>query len=183
MAVPLSFGVASVATALAPWYYGSKFMVVGQLLILESPVILIIGWSNALGQQYLMPTKQIKKYTWSVVFGAIANIIVNVPLIMFLGVKGATIATLISEVVVTGYQLLSVHSQVSYRMLFNDLPKYLISGIIMFIVVYNLNISMRISIFSLVLQVAEGILVYIGMILTLQPRILSEASNILSKRK
>ncbi|VDG17581.1 flippase [Lactobacillus koreensis] [Lactiplantibacillus mudanjiangensis] len=183
IAVPLSFGIAAVATALAPWYYGSKFAVVGQLLILESPVVLIIGWSNALGQQYLMPTKQIKKYTWSVVFGAIANIIVNVPLIIVFGVKGATLATLISEVVVTGYQLISVHSQIDYRRLFSDLPKYLISGIVMFIVVYNLNVSMKISIFSLILQVVEGMLVYLGMILILQPKIILEINGILSRHK
>lgn len=180
IAMPLAFGVAAVATALAPWYYGSKFAVVGRLLIFEAPIIVVIGWSNALGQQYLMPTKQIKKYTWSVILGAIVNIFVNVPLIMLLGVQGATLATVLSEFVVTGYQLYSVRSQISYRILFSDLFKYFCSGLIMFLVVYNFNINMKISFISLMIQVIEGVLVYVGMILVLQPKIISEVKRVLS---
>lgn len=179
IAVPLSFGVAAVATALAPWYYGDKFIAVGRLLMIESPVILIIGWSNVLGQQFLMPTRDIRHYTSSVTAGAIVNVIINVPLILWLGVEGATFAMVISEIVVTGYQFWIVRHIFSFSLLFENLAKYLFSGLIMFLLVYELNLAMQISIVSLLLQVVEGMLIYVGCLLILQPSTIENIKGIL----
>lgn len=108
ISIPLTFGIAAVATTLAPWFFGKSFTSVNSLLIIEAPVIVLIGQSNVIGQQYLLPTKNMRTYTASVVIGAIVNIILNIPLIILWGVKGAMFATLLSELVVTTYQLIMV---------------------------------------------------------------------------
>lgn len=179
IAFPLAFGVAATATALAPWFFGASFSSVGSLLIIESPIILFIGWSNVIGQQYLIPTHQVKQYTQSVTVGAVTNIILNVPLIIFGGVRGAAIATLVSELVVTVYQLYVVRKQLTTWKLFSNFWKYLFAGGIMFCAVYKLNLVMRISVGSIAEQIVEGGLIYIGLLLILQPSLINDVRYIL----
>ncbi|ANN49532.1 flippase [Levilactobacillus brevis] len=182
IAIPLGFGLGGIATTLAPLYFGHDFTISGLLLIIEAPVIILIGWSNVIGQQYMMPTEQVPKYTRSVVLGAIVNIVLNVPLITYLGVVGAPIATVAAELAVTVYQLYSVRRQLEVRLLFTDLHKYLISGTIMLAVVYILNINMAATVINLGLQVIVGAIVYGGGLLLLRPRLVLEGkSMILSK--
>lgn len=182
VAIPLGFGLAGISTTLAPLYFGHSFTISGLLLIIEAPVIILIGWSNVIGQQYMMPTEQVPKYTRSVVLGAIVNVVLNVPLIACLGVIGAPIATVSAELAVTVYQLYSVHRQLKLRLLFTDLHKYLISGIIMFGIVYILNISMPETIVNLMLQVIIGTITYVGLLLVLRPKLVLEGKNmVLSK--
>ncbi|RRK09273.1 flippase [Lactiplantibacillus garii] len=182
LAIPLTFGIAAVATTLAPWYYGEQFAIVGRLIIIESPVAILIGWSNVIGLQYLMPLKRVKSYTKSVTYGAIINIVINIPLIVSLGVNGATIATVISESVVTGYQFWVVRHDIRFSRLFVDAWKYFVAAIIMFIVVYLLNCMMVISIGSLTAQIVEGILIYIGVLLVLQASIIVDGLQLLGKK-
>ena len=172
ISIPMAFGIASVATALAPWFFGKAFTSVNILLIIESPVIILIGQSNVIGQQYLLPTKQMSTYTTSVVLGAITNIVINIPLILRWGVYGAMVATLLSELTVTLYQLIMVRKSLRISSLFVNFFKYLIAGVTMFIPVYILNITMNISTLNLILEILVGLLIYVGVLLILQPSII-----------
>lgn len=181
LAIPLTFGIAAVATTLAPWYYGDKFAIVGHLIMIEAPVAVLIGWSNVMGLQYLMPLKRVKAYTKSVTYGAIVNILINIPLIITMGAAGATVATVVSEIVVTGYQFWVVREDIGFSKLFNDAWKYFIAAFGMFIVVYSLNSIMIISIGSLIGQIIEGMLVYAGILMLLNASILKEGIHLLKR--
>lgn len=183
LALPLMFGLAATANSLVPLYYGPKFSIVSQLIMIEAPVALLIGWSNVIGLQYLMPLKRVKDYTASVTYGALANIVINVPLILTLGVSGATIATVVSEVVVTAYQLFVIRDMVSYRNLFADGWKFLLAAVAMFIPVFWLNSTMSVSAISLALQVTLGIGIYFGILSILKPDILREGLYYLKSRQ
>lgn len=182
IAVPLGFGIAAVATTLAPLYFGHDFTISGLLLIIEAPVIILIGWSNVIGQQYMMPTEQIPQYTKSVVVGAIVNVVLNVPLIMFLGVSGAPIATVVAELTVTVYQLYSVRKQIKLASLFTDFYKYFVAGVIMFLLVFELNLTMAATVINLILQVITGMVCYSGILLILRPRLVVEGKNMILKK-
>ncbi|VDG23465.1 polysaccharide biosynthesis protein [Lactobacillus plantarum subsp. plantarum ST-III] [Lactiplantibacillus mudanjiangensis] len=171
ISIPMACGIAGISTALAPWFFGRKFSSVGSLLIIEAPVIVFIGLSNVIGQQFLLPTKQVKQYTRSVVLGAVVNVIINVPLILTLGVKGAMLATVTSEFAVTIYQLFVVKQTLQWSRLFENVWKYLLAGVLMFIAVFLLNGVMKITVVSLSEQIVEGMLIYLGVLLILQPRI------------
>lgn len=69
MAYPMMFGLAAISLTLAPKYYGSGYGPVGQAMFIESVVILMIGWSNVLGVQYLLPIHKQKEFTVSVTLG------------------------------------------------------------------------------------------------------------------
>ncbi|KFL89047.1 Membrane protein involved in the export ofO-antigen teichoic acid lipoteichoic acid [Lactiplantibacillus plantarum] len=175
IAIPMALGVAAVATTLAPLFFGRAFGAVDRLLMIEAPVIILIGMSNVLGQQFLLPTKQTKTYTISVTIGALVNIACNIPLIWFWGVAGAMCATLISEVCVTGYQLFITRHVLHAQSLFTGIWKYTLAGGLMFTFVFRLNVTMTASYLNLCLQIGVGVLLYLGLILLLQPPVLRNA--------
>ncbi|MFT8406303.1 polysaccharide biosynthesis C-terminal domain-containing protein, partial [Liquorilactobacillus nagelii] len=149
LTVAMMFGLAGLSLHLGPYFYGRGFQPVGLAMLLEAPVILLIGWSNAIGTQFLLPTNHNKEFTTSVILGAGVNVIINFPLIYFGGLNGAILATVISETCVTGYQLWVVRKMISFHLLFLNLPKYLIAGVLMFIPVFWINNSVHTSILSI----------------------------------
>ena len=149
LSVPMMFGLMAVAKKFVPLFFSNKFRAIIPLMQMESIVILIIAWGSALGVQYLLPTNQNKSYTLSVVLGAIVNIVINVPLILFLGAFGSTIATVCSEMAVSGYQLFAIRQQISYKKLFHDFGKYMLAGFLMFVCVVFLDNKLSCSWISL----------------------------------
>ncbi|MFT8723979.1 MAG: polysaccharide biosynthesis C-terminal domain-containing protein [Liquorilactobacillus nagelii] len=183
LTVAMMFGLAGLSLHLGPYFYGRGFQPVGLAMLLEAPVILLIGWSNAIGTQFLLPTNHNKEFTTSVILGAGVNVIINFPLIYFGGLNGAILATVISETCVTGYQLWVVRKMISFHLLFLNLPKYLIAGVLMFIPVFWINNSVHTSILSIGAEVLLGIIVYAVMILLLRPTILEKAKKILAEKR
>ena len=98
---------------------------------------------------------------------------------MYLGAVGAPIATVAAELSVTLYQLFVVRKQIQINLLFSDFWKYLFSSTVMFIVVYGLNVSMPMSIINLIVQIVEGMIIYLGMLLVLQPKLVVEGKSLL----
>jgi len=178
IATPMTFGIAGIASTFAPWFFGQKFASVNILLMIEAPVIILIGLSNVIGQQYLLPTRRTKQFTQSVVLGALVNIVINIPLIIFWGVSGAMFATLFSELTVTIYQLYCIRRDLKISKLFTNFGKYLLSSVVMFVFIYILNIQMTISVVALAEQIIIGLLIYTGMILILKPTILQQITEL-----
>ena len=172
VSIPMMFGIAAIAPKFATMFFGQAFDAVGPLMMVESLVILFIAWSNVLGIQYLLPTGHNKEFTMSVTIGAVVNIILNVPLIMWLGTEGAMISTVISEFSVTLYQFYIVRRELDLLQMMQDTWKYLLSGLIMFITVLTMNIRLPFSMVQLVIQALIGVIIYCGILYFMNPRIL-----------
>ncbi|MHC1510806.1 oligosaccharide flippase family protein [Pediococcus pentosaceus] len=182
LSVPMMFGIAAVARKFVPLFFTDKFLAVTPLMMIESVVILLIAWSNALGTQYLLPTNQNGAFTRSVVLGAVVNIIVNIPFIMFWGALGATMSTVLSELAVTGYQLYVLRHQISYRSLFKDTEKYVLAGIIMFLVVFVLDGKLVNNWTTLIIEVFIGIAIYAFLLIITKAKIIEDAKSILKSK-
>lgn len=183
LAFPMAFGVASISLKLSIFFYGNKFAPVGPVMMIESIVIVMVAWSNAIGIQYLLPMKRTKDYTRSLVISAIFSMIISIPLIYFWGLHGAMITTVLSEGIVTLYQLVVVHNEINLKRLFKDVPKFLLSSSIMFMVVFFLNKHWQFNLFSMIVEVGIGIMIYIIMIIILRPTILKKATIFLNLNK
>ncbi|QYY85536.1 polysaccharide biosynthesis C-terminal domain-containing protein [Pediococcus pentosaceus] len=168
ISIPLSFGLAAIAPKFAIWFMGSEFSVTGRLMMIESIVIFLIGWGVMLGNQYLIPTNQIRKYTYAVSASAVVNLVLNVPLIYTMGVTGATIATVASEITSTGLQLFFIRKQINIVKLFNGFWKYLLAGFSMFLTVRYINNLLDMNFVILMMEVLVGACVYIGICLILK---------------
>lgn len=182
IAIPMMFGLAAISLTLAPKYYGPGYGPVGPTMMIESIVILMIAWSNALGVQYLLPIHHQKQFTISVTVGALINIILNFPLIHFYGLNGAMWSTVLSEIGVTMYQLIAVRGLLSYRILFSSLWKYIISGVVMFLPVFWMNTHLKDSWLMMGLEVIIGVVIYVAMVIVLKVPIVSETCNLIINR-
>ncbi len=182
MAYPMMFGLAAVSLTLAPKYYGPGYGPVGRAMMIESIVILMIAWSNAIGVQYLLPLNRVKQFTASVTVGAVVNIILNVPLIHLWGLNGAMWATVISEFSVTLYQLWVVRHSLSYRELFKGSWKYFISGLIMFLAVFWMNRNLKDSWLMMAVEILAGIIIYSVLVLILRAPIICEARDLIIQK-
>lgn len=172
LAFPLAFGIAAVSTSFTYFFFSTKFMPVAPLMAVEAIVVIPISIASAIGVQYLLPTDQVKPYTVSVILGSLVNIVVNVPLILWLGTMGAVIGTILSESVVTLYQIYAIKDQLSLGELFSESWKYCLSALIMFVAVKVLEMTWPTSIAFLMLEVVIGMVVYFVVLLLLRPRIL-----------
>lgn len=172
LAFPLAFGIAAVSTPFTYYFFSIKFMPVAPLMAVEAIVVIPISIASAIGVQYLLPTDQVKQYTVSVILGSLVNIIVNVPLILWLGTMGAVIGTILSESVVTLYQIYSIKNQLSLGELFSESWKYCLSALIMFVVIKGWQLTWKMSMTALIVEVLLGMVVYFIVLLLLRPRIL-----------
>ena len=139
LSIPMVFGLLAVSKDLIPWFLGEGFDKSIYIIYVISPIILLIGLSNVIGTQYLLPTKKQKQYTVSVVVGAITNLICNFIFIpRFLSI-GAAIGTVIAETAVTGVQFYCIRKEYNLFEILNKSIKYFISAVLMIIIILLLN--------------------------------------------
>lgn len=179
---PLALGIASISEKFSVWFLGESFRATGPLIAVLSVVIIVIGWSNVLGTQYLLPTNQTKHYTQSVLAGAISNIFLNIFLIKEFGVIGAVVATVISESIVTLVQIYFTKKTIQLSILFGETWKYLLSSIIMFLVVKRLHIAMDGNFMNFIIQIMIGAVIYLLAIWGLKARIIGIFKTFLLKK-
>lgn len=181
LSVPMTFGLMAIAPKFVPLFFTNRFLSVIPIMMIESFVILLIAWSNAIGTQYLLPTKQTKAYTISVVVGAIVNLVMNIPLILLFGAVGAAIATVLSEASVTIYQLIAVKKQIKYQLLFTDTVKYILAGIVMFWIVVYIDGKLPSTWLMLVIEVSIGILAYLMILIIFRVQLIKDAKSLLRR--
>ena len=88
--------------------------------------------------------------------------------------------TVLSELSVTIYQLVVIRKQVNYKLLFDDIFKYFIAGVLMFLTVLFWDRLMSDSWLSLVVEVIIGIVVYMICLLVLRAKILFKLKSVLN---
>lgn len=190
LAFPIMFGIMSVSKAFVPVFFGSGYDKVVILINVISPILILMGMGNVLGTQYLLPTKRQKEYTISVTIGVFVNFILNYFLIKQYASIGASIATVLSELVIVIIQFQYIKKDIPFKSLVEMAWKYFTSGIMMFAVCFavrcilNLNainsglinvansISIEekyfLNIISIILQVIVGVITYFGMLIVLK---------------
>lgn len=179
LAIPIMFGLMAISTKFAPWFLGSEYGPTSKVIFYEAPAILFIAWSNVTGTQYLMPIHREKEYTISVTVGAVVNVIANFYFIKHYGVNGAAFVTVLSEFSVLLIQLLFIHGTIKRRQLFKSIWKYVLAGLIMYLVVNRLNLIMKINIANLAFQILAGIAIYIVVLIVDKAPIIKQAQEIL----
>lgn len=169
IAIPCMFGLAGIAKVFSPIFYGQEFSGIEILIITLSPVVVFIAWSNAIGNQYLLPTNQMKIYSASVIFGAVINFLLNLFLIPKFGAIGACISTVCAEFCVTFYQYCKIRKEITMKQNFINIIKYMVSGFIMLLVLNFLESKVSVAVSGLIIMVFAGISVYSIGIIALKP--------------
>ena len=167
----MMFGIAAISYKGAVFFYGKGYEMVGLVLPIESIIIILLGWSNTLGTQYLVPTNRVDKYTQAIVIGTLINFILDIPLIKIWGLFGAMWATVISQIFITALQFRVVRKEIEFRKILKSSVKYAVSGVIMYSVVLFLDLRMPGNAISLVFQIVVGAVIYVIVLIILRAKI------------
>ena len=168
------FGLLGISQKFVPVFFGPGYEPVVGLTNLMSPLIIIIGISNCLGAQYYTPSGKRAQSSKYIISGAIVNLILNLCLIPVLSAKGAIIASLIAETVITGLYLHNCDRYITVDEIWKKIWKRLIAGILMFCAVFALGKMNWNSIAVLIIQAICGGAVYCTILFAMKDRMLLE---------
>ena len=167
LGIPIMAGIIIVSPNLVPWFLGESFNTCILLMQLLSLIIIIIGLSNILGLQYLIPMKRDKLFTISITVGAITNLIFNIPLIYFYKSLGAVISTILAELVVTIIMFVFVRKDFEFKNFFKSIIKPIIGTVVMVVVLIPISLKLTPSIINTLIIAGAGSVVYLIMLLIL----------------
>lgn len=138
------------------------------------PTLLFIGLSNVLGIQILVPLGREKIVLWSIVSGAVTDVVLNCILIPLWGASGAAAATSVAELVVLvvqfvalGFQARDAFAKVSYW----KLATALVGGFAAAAWVPRLDLC---SFPTLLISAVMFFGIYLGVLLLLKERLVKE---------
>lgn len=161
LGIPLVFGIIGIVPNFTPWFFGQGFEDTVVVMSILSPMIIFIAWSNVMGTQYLLAIGKNSFFTISVTIGASINLVLNFFLIPKYFASGAAVATLIAEFSVTLLQFIMIRKYISIRKSFDGLGKFLISGIIMFGIVWYIGLNFNATIITTFVQIFSGLIIYV----------------------
>ena len=165
---PLMLGLIATCQNFCPWFFGEGYEKVPFLIMMFSPLVMIIGYSNILGLQCLLPIKRDSKYTISIISGSIVNLVLNLCLIPFMRSYGACIATIFAEFFVTFFMFHFSKDLVSFKNILIKSWKNIFASIIMFGVVYGLSYLLTSSIYNTLLLFIVGVIIYFSICLLMK---------------
>lgn len=172
--IPIMFGLIGLADNLVPWFLGAGFSKSITYLRLFCPLVLLIGFDNVFGMQYLMATNRDKQYTIAVLSGTLINAIFNVVLIPFFWGYGAIAASLLSQAVVVTIMYVYIRKEISLWRIISSSVKYLIAGCIMLLGMIVTQSYMQSSIVNTLILISEAVIIYGVMLLVLRDKFIIE---------
>lgn len=163
----IAFGVCAVAGEFVPWYFGKEFEPCITLVKYFAVIVIMKTISTHTRSVFLIPESNDKSYAKAIVCGALINLVANFVLMYCfgLGALGATIGTLIAEVVVVIMQILFMKNASSMKacvkgILFSSI--YLVLGALMLLVVEIIPINIQSLTVTLMLKILIGASVYMA---------------------
>lgn len=160
LAIPVTMGTAGIASNFTPVFFGEEFRDSSVVIMVLSVITLFNSWANVIRTQYLIPNQRDREYIISVIAGAIVNIIINSLLITRMGAMGAAIGTVFAEFTVMFIQTIFVCKKLPILKYMQDSWLFIVSGWIMFMLVWRIGRWTGETIIGLAIQVFMGIFSY-----------------------
>jgi len=180
LAIPLTFGAIALSNNLVNVIFGKNYLKAIVLIKILALSIIPIGITTIIGEQYLVSTKQEKKFTKYIMIGTITNIVINFVLIPKYASIGASLATIISEIMILLIEIPIIKELINKKEFILNFMKYVLYSIIMFTVVYLIGMIQR-NYIILIIQVLIGILSYIVILLLTKDKMFYTIINKLKK--
>ncbi|MGF1996370.1 oligosaccharide flippase family protein [Enterococcus casseliflavus] len=162
------FGILTVYDKLVPWFFGEKFLYLNKTIPILSILIIIIPLGTSIVRQFLIPKNQIKDFNISVVTGAIIGVLLNFSLIPVIGIWGAIVATIVSELFVTSIRVYRLIKDTDFCFNLRNIILYILSGFIMLMLTRFITKDLSSSLLTNLIQIVLGGLIYLGCTLILK---------------
>lgn len=167
---PMIFGLISVNAVFVKLFLGQNFQDVKYVLYVIVFNIMFVGWTNILGYQVLVVRNKNKEFMLSTTIPAFVSVAVNIAVIPFFGYIGASITSVVVEILVFAIQWYYSRNIINKNLLFNkDLAKIICSSLVMFGAVMLCKMILGLDgIIGLIIYLAVGGISYLGMIFLLK---------------
>ena len=167
---PMIFGLISVNEVFVKLFLGQNFQDVKYVLYVIVFNIMFVGWTNILGYQVLVVRNKNKEFMLSTTIPAFVSVAVNIAVIPFFGYIGASITSVVVEILVFAIQWYYSRNIINKNLLFNkDLAKIICSSLVMFGAVMLCKMILGLDgIIGLIIYLAVGGISYLGMIFLLK---------------
>ncbi len=151
ISIPIGVGGTILARPLITFIYGSPYA--GAVLPFQLLIWTVVAqfFGVTFGTALLTTNKE-RNFMYGVGMGALANIILNFILIPRFGPEGAAISTIVAQIIVTTFLVLSSRNIAQIR-IFNYLPKPLIASLVM-------GLSLAWAPFHVITNILLGALLY-----------------------
>lgn len=183
LAIPMIVGINVIIQNFIDWFLPPNYKSVGSLIQIGSMVILFISLSNVYGIQYMIPAGEYKKYTLSVVSGAITNFVLNLILIPHYGAYGAIIASVCAEFLVFMVQWFYMRKILHLHIAIKEMMTVIIASLLMGAGVWAIGIVVPVSFLGNIMQLATGIGIYGGTLLIMKAPLLEDVYALIRKGK
>ena len=167
-----AFGLLGITHTLVPVVFGDGYAPAELLIYMMLPLIPVIGISNCLGNQYYTPVGKRLQSSRYIVTGAAVNLILNLCLIPFFEARGAVVASVAAELLITWLYIRNCDGYLTLKMVGASSVKRIFAGACMALTVYMLGHVPLNGICVLLLQLASGAAVYILMLYALKDEVL-----------
>lgn len=176
---PLVAGIIVLAKPFSDLFYGASFKGVSIVLSILSVELIFMGWSSIIGQQYMVAIKKTRGLTVSILVALIICVTTSILVVPFLGAVGAASISVFGECIIIIVQLFYVRNEINLKLLFDELWKYLLSSVVMFIVCFIVSIVLTISaIFKIIIVGLIGVVIYFILLKLLRAKIFNYLSLI-----
>lgn len=158
----LCFGIAAVAPVFIPLFLGQGYEDTIRLTMGMALVMLPLGLSDTLQNQYLIPFQRESVYTSAVTVGAAANLLLNRALIPLWGSDGAVVGTIGAAFTVLFCQMYGIRNVFRWRDLQRAVWPFVVCGVLEFAAAYSLCRLALPAWQTLLLQLLTGGIVYMS---------------------
>lgn len=162
LGVPVSFGLFLFAKEFIISISGLEFANAVLTMKISAPLALIIGIAHIFGFQLLIPAGYERKYLWATLAGMVVSIVLNLLLISSFKDKGAAVATVVSEIVVTGIAGYFAYKFIKFKLDWGMLSKAFLSCLLFIPIAYGVRTVSENEIICLLIAVPLSALVYFG---------------------
>ena len=182
LSMPASMGLILLSDYIVPALFGDAYIRSGEVLKITGILIVVFSIAYLLGHIILMAVGQEKCILKSTVMGAGVNFILNLLLIPVYAEKGAAVASVVAESVVTVTLVFSAKKY--YRLNVGKKNVFGIFGatIIMSLFVFALKKCLLFGIAKTVIIIGGAMIVYFASLILLQTPICSECLKVCEKK-
>lgn len=175
LSIPSFFGVLAITPEFVPWFFGNEFQKLIVYLPIMSCLIVIIPLGMSISRQYLLPIGSIKQYNYSVICGAVINILINLILIKKLGIYAVIISTISAEFMVTFIRVKRFKESENFEFDIKQIINIIIASVLMFICIRGVTdlFSLGHTLLTSVIQVIVGGGIYLIIAILLKLDIIS----------
>lgn len=180
LGIPLTIGIIGIAKNLVLILFGEQYVQMIKIIRNMALMIIPIGLTSIIGEQYLISTKQEKRFTIYIAIGAITNIILNIILIPKYLALGTAIATVITEWIVLIIELPVIQKVINLKHIIWKFIKYLFCSLLMLIIITFIG-SIGTGFGILFCQIIIGIAVYGTILLILHDKNIKTMTNFIKE--